>query len=138
SQGLAGTAREAHRNLQDEEPRRMVQDHGRHRYLLCACPNHGGSAKASAQCRAQDLRRASRRHATGARTALLPHAIGDPRCGNRGYWRADERVEEIVGWAKARLSRRAHHQQLQCPTMVGTLALCPPYSAACSTFSTPL
>ncbi len=92
-QGLAGAEAEAGRNLQEQEPRGVVQDHGRHRHLLRAGPDHGGSAKTSAQRGARDFRRASRRDAARAGAALLAHAVGDPRCGDRGYRRTDEGVE---------------------------------------------
>ena len=54
---LAGTERETGRGFQDQEPRRMVHHHGRHRHLLRADPDHAGSSKASAHGSARNIRR---------------------------------------------------------------------------------
>ncbi len=82
---LAGAEAETGRGVQDQEPRRVVQDHGRHRHLLRADPDHAGSAAPSAYGRARDLCHAPRRHPAGARAAVFAHAIRDPRCGEGGY-----------------------------------------------------
>ncbi len=79
--------------LQEQDPRRMVRDHGRHRHLLCADPHHEGSAAASAHGGAQDFRRTPRRHPAGAGAALFAHTVGDPRAGDGGYREPDKRVE---------------------------------------------
>jgi hypothetical protein len=68
----------------------------------------------------------------------IPCALCFQRTGSPGKTRAARAARsrsriccclkvESVGWAKARLSRRAHHvfRKLE---MVGTLALCPPYT----------
>ncbi len=83
-QGVAGFEGETDRGLQEQEPRRLVQDHGRHRHLLCADPHHGGSAEAPAHGRAAGFRRASRRDPARPRPALLAHAVRDPRAGGGG------------------------------------------------------
>ena len=44
-----------HESVQEQDPRGLVQDHGRHRHLLRADPDHGGGAEASAHGRAQHL-----------------------------------------------------------------------------------
>ncbi len=84
--------------FKSKTPRGLVQDHGRHRHLLRADPDHGGSAEASAHGRAKHLCRAPRRDAAGAGAAIFAHAVGDPGCGDGGYRRTDERVEggEVV------------------------------------------
>ena len=92
-QGLAGAEGKTHKSVQEQEPRGVVQHHGRHRHLLRADPDHGGGAEASAQCGAQDFRRAPRRHPAGAGAAVFAHAFGDPRAGSGGYCGACERVE---------------------------------------------
>ena len=104
--------------FKSKTPRGLVQDHGRHRHLLRADPDHGRSAEASAQRRAQDLRRAPRRDAARAGAAVFADAVGDQGCGEGGYRGTDERVEGgkvdldvRTGGPKARL-RRAHHQLL--------------------------
>ena len=88
-QGLAGAEGKADKGVQEQEPRGVVQDHGRHRHLLRADPDHGGSAEASAHGRAQDFRRAPRRDAAGAGAAVFADAVGDPGAGSGGYrgWR---------------------------------------------------
>ena len=83
--GLAGAEGKAGRGVQDQDPRRMVQDHGRHRHLLRADPDHEGSAEASAHGRARDLRHPPRRHPARASAAFFAHALGDPRCREGRY-----------------------------------------------------
>ena len=92
-QRLAGAEGKADKGVQEQEPRRLVQDHGRHRHLLRADPDHGGSAEASAQRRAKDLCRAPRRDAARAGAAVFADAVGDQGCGEGGDCGADERVE---------------------------------------------
>ena len=89
---------ETHRGVQDQDARRLVQDHGGHRHLLRADPDHGGSPETSAHGGARGLCYAPRRDAAGAGAAFLPHAVGDPRGGDGGDRRGYERVEgrEIV------------------------------------------
>ncbi len=85
----------ADKGVQEQDARRLVQDHGRHRHLLRADPDHGGSAEAPAQRRAQHIRRASRRDATRAGAAFFAHAVRDQGCGEGGYRGTDERVEAV-------------------------------------------
>ena len=84
-QGLARAEGKADQGVQEQDARGVVQDHGRHRHLLRADPDHGGSAETSAHGGAQDLRRAPRRHPARARAALFAHAVGDPRAGDGGH-----------------------------------------------------
>ncbi len=69
---------QAGRRDQDQDPRRVVRDHGRHRRLLRAGARHRRGAQPPAQRRAQDLRRGRGRRAAGARAALLGHSRRDP------------------------------------------------------------
>jgi crotonobetainyl-CoA:carnitine CoA-transferase CaiB-like acyl-CoA transferase len=85
SQGLAGAEGEADRSIQEQDARRLVQDHGGHRHLLRADPDHGGSAKAPTQRRAKNFCRTPRRHPARPRPALFAHALGDPRTDGGGY-----------------------------------------------------
>src|ERR1700737_1807953 len=100
-QCLARAEAEAGRNLQDKNPRRVVQDHGRHRHLLRTGPDHERGAAPSAHGGKKYFCRAPRRNAARPRAALFTHAVGDPRGGDGGYCGADAGVEKFVGWAKA-------------------------------------
>src|SRR6266851_2461577 len=71
----------------------MVQDHGGHRRLLRADPDHERSAGSSAYGGAKDFRQPPRRHPARAGAAFLAHAVGYSRSRNGGYRRADEPVE---------------------------------------------
>src|SRR5260370_3411940 len=71
----------------------MVRDHGGHRRLLRADPDHERSAGSSAPGGAKDFCQPPRRHPARAGAALFTHAIGHKGCGDGGYCRADERVE---------------------------------------------
>ena len=88
-EGWAALQEKLVRGVQDQEPRRMVQDHGRHRHLLRADPDHEGSAQPSAHGRARGLCHPPRRHPARAGAALFAHAVGDPRAGKGGYRRCD-------------------------------------------------
>src|ERR1700676_1271576 len=101
SQGMARAEAKTGAGVQDKDPRRMVRDHGRHRHLLRPDPDHAGGAQSPAHGGAKDFCRAPRRHPAGARAALFPHAVRDPRAGDDGYCGAGKRVAKIVGWAKA-------------------------------------
>ena len=58
---------------------RVVQDHGRHRRLLRAGPDHGRSAAAPAHGGPKGFRHAARRNPARARPALFAHRVGYPR-----------------------------------------------------------
>ena len=77
-EGLAGAQAEAGGGVQDQDPRRVVHHHGRHRHLLRAGSDHEGSAGTSAHDGARDFRHPPRRHPAGAGAALFTHALGDP------------------------------------------------------------
>ena len=96
-QGLACAQTKADGGFQEQDPRGVVQDHGRHRRLLCAGPDHGGSARSSAHGGAKDFRQPPRRDAARAGAALLAHALGDPRACKGGYREPRERVEGAGG-----------------------------------------
>ena len=83
--GLAGSQGQADAGYQEQDARGLVQDHGRHRHLLCAGADHGGGAEASAHGRAQRVRRAPWCHPACTRAALLAHAVRHPRAGEGGY-----------------------------------------------------
>src|ERR1700759_2479387 len=93
SRRLAEAERKTGRGVQDQEPRRMVQGHGRHRHLFRAYPDHAGSPQASAHGCARDVRHPPRRHPTRTSPALFAHAFGDPGAGKGGDGRSSTRVE---------------------------------------------
>src|SRR6476469_8618506 len=91
-QGLARAQTETDRRLQDKNPRRVVQDHGRYRRLLRAGPDHGGSPATSAHGGAEDFRQPPRRHPARAGAAFLAHALRDPRTRHGRYREPDNGV----------------------------------------------
>src|SRR5258707_454663 len=46
---MAGAKGKAHKSVQGQDPRGLVQDHGRHGHLLRPDPDHGGSTESPAQ-----------------------------------------------------------------------------------------
>ncbi|MEY9152791.1 crotonobetainyl-CoA:carnitine CoA-transferase CaiB-like acyl-CoA transferase [Bradyrhizobium japonicum] len=94
-QGLARAEAEIAGRVQEQDPRGLVQDHGRHRHLLRPGADHVGSDRASAHGRPQRLPRTPRREAAGAGTKVLAHAICGAGAGGRGDWCGDGCVEEV-------------------------------------------
>src|SRR3954447_3659307 len=92
-QGLARAEGKTEDGVQEQDARGLVQDHGRHRHLLCAGADHVGSDRASAYGRPTGVRRAPRRQAAGAGAALFTDDIGGARAGRGGDRRSDEGVE---------------------------------------------
>src|SRR5260370_24866187 len=95
-QCLARGGGEAGGGVKDKTPRRVVEDHGRHRHLLRTGPDHERGAAPSAHGGKKYFCRAPRRNAARPRAALFTHAVGDPRGGDGGYCGADTVVEETV------------------------------------------
>ena len=77
SRRVARDEAEGRGDLQDQDPRRMVQDHGGQRRLLRAGAEHDRSAEASAQSPSRNLHRRRWRHPAGAGAALQPHSEQD-------------------------------------------------------------
>ena len=88
--GVAHAQAETGRCVQDQDPRGMVHDHGRHRRLLRAGPDHGGSTSASAHGGAKEFCQSSRGHPAGTGAPLFAHAVGDPGDRSGGYCKPHE------------------------------------------------
>ena len=70
---VAGAQGADGRDLQGQDPRRVVRAHGGHRRLLRPGAVHGRGARAPAQRPPRHVPRARRRHPAGARASLLAH-----------------------------------------------------------------
>ncbi len=78
--GAQGAVRGA---VQDEDPRRVVRDHGGHRRVLRPGAVDGRGPAAPAQRGAGHVRRAQRRRAAGPGAPLQPHGARDPAPARR-------------------------------------------------------
>ena len=110
---LAGDEGEDGRGVQDQDPRRMVRDHGRHRRLLRAGAVAVGSAKTSAHGGAQDFRRRRRHNAARAGATVFTHALGDQEDGGGGAWRRWRRSGRAGAKALVVAGRGAARQRLR-------------------------
>src|SRR5258708_3755567 len=116
-QGVARAEAEAGRGLQNQDARRLVQDHGRYRHLLRAGPDHERGAESSAHGGAKHFCRAPWRDAARTGAALFAHAVSDPRSGDGGYCGSRERVEgrEVTPLSSLRGAKRRSNPAFALP-----------------------
>ena len=114
---LAGAEGEARRHLPDPHPGRLGGAVRRHRCLRRAGAGHGGSAGASAQCRARHLRGAGRRGAAQPGAALQrdPGRARQPASAARRAYRRRAAGRRLLRRRDRRAPRRPRHRLNEFP-----------------------